>query len=63
MSRRGSSRLRRAVLRSLLSGWLSVAPGEIPLRRSMPGERVAVVLAVGEPMPSLAHRAASAGHP
>jgi hypothetical protein len=51
------------VLRSLLSGWLSVAPGEIPLRRIMPGERAAIVLAVGEPMPSLAHRAASAGRP
>jgi hypothetical protein len=47
----------------LLSGWLSVAPGEIPLRRTMPGERAAIVLAVGEPMPSLAHRAASAGRP
>ena len=27
---------------------LSVAPGEIPLRRVMPGERAAIVLAVGE---------------
>ncbi len=51
------------MLRSLLTGWLSVAPGEVPLRRVMPGERVAVVLAVGEPMPSLAYRAADAGRP
>jgi len=49
------------VIRSILSGWLSVAPGEIPLRRMMPGERPAVVLAVGEPMPSLLHRMAGDG--
>ncbi|MCB2223076.1 MAG: hypothetical protein KQH83_02785 [Actinobacteria bacterium] len=59
MSRRGSEPLRRALQRSVLSGWLSVAPGEVPLHRFLPGERPAVVLAVGEPVPSLPHRAAA----
>lgn len=58
MNRPGSDGLRRAMLRSLLSGWLSVAPGELRMGRLMPGERPAVVLAVGEPMPSLVYRAA-----
>lgn len=58
MNRRESDRVRRAVFRSILSGWLSVAPGEVPAHRWMPGERPAVVLAIGEPMPSLAYRAA-----
>lgn len=58
MNRRGSERVRRAVIRSFLSGWLSVAPGEVPLHRVMPGERPAAVLMVGEPTPSLAYRAA-----
>ncbi|MBU1227690.1 MAG: hypothetical protein KJ698_10850 [Actinobacteria bacterium] len=49
------------MIRSLLSGWLSVAPGELRAGRLMPGERPAVVLAVGEPMPSLAYRAAAGG--
>jgi len=61
VNRRESEGFRRAVIRSILSGWLSVAPGEIPLRRMIPGERPAVVLAVGEPMPSLLHRMAGDG--
>lgn len=61
MNRPGSDGLRRAMIRSLLSGWLSVAPGELRAGRLMPGERPAVVLAVGEPMPSLAYRAAAGG--
>jgi hypothetical protein len=40
----------------MVAGWLSVAPSEVPLRRWMPGERPAVVLAVGDPTPSLAYR-------
>ena len=48
--------IRRALLRSLLSGWFSVAPGEMPQPRWMPGERPAIVLAVGEPTPSLSYR-------
>ena len=49
-------RIRRALLRSLLSGWFSVAPAEVSLPRWMPGERPAIVLAVGEPTPSLSYR-------
>ena len=44
------------MLRSLLSGWFSIAPAEVPLPRWTPGERPAVVLAVGEPTPSLSYR-------
>lgn len=40
----------------MLAGWLSVAPGEVPLRRWMSGERPALVLAIGEPTPSIAYR-------
>ena len=52
----GDRGLRRAALRSVLAGWLSVAPYEVPVRRWLPGERPAVGLAVGEPTPSIAYR-------
>jgi hypothetical protein len=49
------------MIRSVLSGWLSVVPGEVSLRRVMPGDRPSIVLAVGEPMPSLVYRTAAGG--
>jgi hypothetical protein len=60
-SRRGSERLRRAAIRSVLAGWLSVAPAEVPLRRLMPGERPAAVLAIGNPTPWLCYRGRGEG--
>ena len=42
----------------MLSGWLSVSPGEVPMWRDLTRERPAAVLTVGEPMPSLAYLAA-----
>ena len=57
MSLRGSDRLRLAFFRSMLSGWLSIAPGEVAIHRLI-ADRPAAMLMVGEPTPSLAAYAA-----
>jgi hypothetical protein len=56
VNRPESDRARRALVRAVLTGLLSLGPGEGPAWRSEPHARVAAVLMVGEPTPSLAYR-------